>query len=48
MGRAPDRGGRQVPQLRLCMARPVELGDGTVHGGRQLRRVGSSVPERIP
>lgn len=34
-----DRGG-QVPQRRVCMARPVELGDRAIHGERQLRSVG--------
>src|ERR1035438_10131965 len=39
--------GRQVPQLRLCMARPLELGDGDLHGGRQLRCIWGPIPRRI-
>jgi GNAT superfamily N-acetyltransferase len=34
------RRSRQVSQLRLGVARPLELGDGTIHGGRQLCRGG--------
>jgi len=41
-------GSGQVPELRLRVARPMELGNGTLHGRRQLRSVGSCFSEGIP